>query len=396
MNKWIDIRSDTVTQPTPAMRAAMAEAEVGDDVYQDDPTVLRLEALAAEMTGKEAGLFVPSGTMGNQLAVMTHTTPGDEIIVGARCHIVAHEVGGVARLSGVAYAAADHPDNIIRAADVKRLVRGEDIHLPRTSLLCLENALADGNVVPLDAMDEACRAAKECGLAVHLDGARLFNAAVALGVDARDIAARADSVMLCLSKGLCAPVGSMLCGSAAFVARARKFRKMLGGGMRQAGVLAAAGLLALQVMTKRLHEDHANARLLGDFLAAIPGVRVARERIVINMVFWSPEVAGFDDAACVAFLAERGIKASVPESPGEFRFVTNNDVNSADVERLAFATKKRRRGLSAPPSSFCRTKRFFRNRRCRDRDRRACRCGGRPGPSCLPASVRNRRRRRFP
>lgn len=335
MTKWIDIRSDTVTRPTPAMRLAMAEAEVGDDVYQDDPTVLHLEALAAGMTGKEAGLFVPSGTMGNQLAVMTHTTPGDEIIVGARCHIVAHEVGAAARLSGVGYAVADHPDNIIRAADVKRLVRGVDIHLPHTSLLCLENALADGNVVPLDIMDEAYRAAKECGLAVHLDGARLFNAAVALGVEARDIAARADSVMFCLSKGLCAPVGSLLCGPAGFIARARKFRKMLGGGMRQAGVLAAAGMLSLEVMTKRLGEDHANAKLLADLLAAVPGLRVAREKVVINMVFWSPEVPGFDDAACVAFLAERGIKASVPEMPGEFRFVTNNDVSSADVERLA-------------------------------------------------------------
>lgn len=339
MTTWIDVRSDTVTRPTEAMRKAMAEAEVGDDVYGDDPTVNRLEALAAEMTGKEAGLFVPSGTMGNQLAIMTHTTPGDEIIVGARCHIVAHEVGAAPRLSGVGYAVADNPDNIIRPRDIDRLFRRPDIHLPRTSLVCLENALADGNVVPLDAMDAAYGRAKDYGLAVHLDGARLFNAAVALGVEAKAIASRADTVMLCLSKGLCAPVGSMLCGSAAFVARARKYRKMLGGGMRQTGILAAAGLIALQTMTRRLHEDHANAARLAELLAAIPGVRVARERVKINMVYWSPDIPGFDDKALVAFLRERGVKANEPETPGDFRFVTNNDVSGADVERVVQAIR---------------------------------------------------------
>lgn len=335
MTKWIDVRSDTVTQPTEAMRRAMAEAEVGDDVYRDDPTVNRLEALAAEMTGKERALFVPSGTMGNQLAIMTHTTPGDEIIVGARCHIVAHEVGGAHRLSGVGYAIVDNPDDIIRPEDVARLVRQADIHMPRTSLLCLENALANGCAVPIDVMDGAFRTAKEHGLATHLDGARLFNAAVALGVEAKEIAAHTDSVMFCLSKGLCAPVGSVLCGSAEFVEKARKFRKMLGGGMRQAGVLAAAGLVALETMTARLREDHDNAKRLAELLAAIPGVRVARERVEINMVFWTHSIPGFDDGAFVAFLLERGIKASPPE--GEFRFVTNNGVGRADAERLAGA-----------------------------------------------------------
>jgi threonine aldolase len=337
---WIDVRSDTVTQPTDAMRAAMAAAEVGDDVYRDDPTVLRLEALAAETIGKKDGMFVPSGTMGNQLAVMTHTTPGDEIIVGARCHIVVHEVGAAPRLSGVGYAAVDNPDNIIRADDVRRRVRPPDIHMPRTSLLCLENALADGAVVPLDAMEDAYRAAKERGLAVHLDGARLFNAAVALGVDARDIAARADSVMFCLSKGLCAPVGSMLCGPADFVARARKFRKMLGGGMRQAGVLAAAGLVALRDMPLRLGDDHANARLMADLLAAIPGIDVRRERVRINMVFWNTALPGFDDRAFVDFLRQRGIKAGGAEVRGEFRFVTNNGVDREGVEKVAGAVRE--------------------------------------------------------
>ena len=335
MTKWIDIRSDTVTLPTDDMRSAMAEAEVGDDVYRDDPTVNRLEAQAAKMAGKEAALFVPSGTMGNQLSIMTHTTPGDEMIAGVNSHIVAHEVGGAARLCGVAYAIVDNPDTIIRSQDVARLIRGDDIHLARTSLVCLENALANGDVVPLDVMDAVYRQAKERGLAVHLDGARLFNAAVALGVEAKEIAARADSVMFCISKGLCAPVGSLLCGSAAFIEKARKYRKMLGGGMRQAGVLAAAGLIALETMTGRLHEDHANAARLAELLAAIPGICVARERVKINMVFWSHAIPGFDDGAFVDFLRERGIKASCREEPGMFRFVTNNDVSRSDVETVA-------------------------------------------------------------
>lgn len=340
MATWIDVRSDTVTHPTEAMRRAMAAAEVGDDVYRDDPTVNRLEALAAERVGKERALFVPSGTMGNQLAVMTHTTPGDEIIVGARSHIVAHEVGGASRLSGAGYALVDNPDDVVRADDVARLVRPDDIHMPRTSLLCLENALANGDVVPVDVMDATYRRAKEFGLAVHLDGARLFNAAVALGMEAKEIAARADSVMFCLSKGLCAPVGSLLCGPAAFVEKARKYRKMLGGGMRQAGVLAAAGLIALEEMTARLGEDHANAKRLAELLAAIPGLHAAPELVKINMVFWNHAVPGFDDQAFVAFLAERGFRASVFERSGHFRFVTNHGVGRADVDRLAAAVRE--------------------------------------------------------
>lgn len=340
METGIDLRSDTVTQPTRLMRRAMAEADVGDDVYRDDPGVNLLEETAAEKVGKERALFVPSGTMGNQIAVMTHTVPGDEIIAAARCHIVAHEVGGAARLSGVGYALVDNPDGVIRPEDVARLTRPDDIHMPRTSLLCLENALSDGGVVGVADMDAAYLRAKECGLAVHLDGARIFNAAVALGVDAKEIAARADSVMFCLSKGLCAPVGSMLCGPAGFIEKARKCRKMLGGGMRQAGVLAAPGLVALERMIDRLREDHDNAALLADLLAAIPGVRVARERVKINMVFWDHAIARFDDAAFVAHLRERGVKANSPETPGCFRFVTNNGVGRDDVKRAAAAVRE--------------------------------------------------------
>ena len=210
---FIDLRSDTVTRPTPAMRAAMAAAPVGDDVYQDDPTAKKLEALAAEMTGFEAALFCPSGTMANQLAIMTHTKRGDEVILGQNSHVVAHEVGGAAILSNVSYRIVDNPDDTIRGKDIHRLVRARDIHHPDTGLVCLENALANGTVVPVALMKEAYDAAKAYNLPVHLDGARLFNAATYLGIDAREITAYCDSTMFCLSKGLCAPVGSMLCGS---------------------------------------------------------------------------------------------------------------------------------------------------------------------------------------
>jgi threonine aldolase len=337
MDRYIDLRSDTVTRPTQEMREAMAGAEVGDDVYGDDPTVKRLEELAAHTLGKEAALFVPSGTMGNQLCVMTHTQPGNEIIAGAASHIVHYEAGAAAKLSGVAYALVDNPDHFIRAADVRRLVRpGGNVHYPKTALLCLENALCDGNVVPLAELKAASDTARELGLAVHLDGARIFNAALALGVPADAIAACADSVMFCVSKGLCAPVGSLVCGPAEFVERARYNRKILGGAMRQAGVLAACGLIALEKMRGRLAEDHENARFLGDRLAEIQGIRVNRERIRINMVFWEPEIPGFDGEAFVRFMLKRGIKIS---GGPEYRFVTHNDVSREDIGAVISALR---------------------------------------------------------
>ncbi|MDR1178675.1 MAG: aminotransferase class I/II-fold pyridoxal phosphate-dependent enzyme, partial [Spirochaetaceae bacterium] len=306
----IDLRSDTVTQPTDEMRAAMAGAEVGDDVYGDDPTVNRLEALAAKLMGKEAALFVTSGTQGNQVSVMTHIERGEEIIAGVQSHIIHYEAGAAARLSGAAYALADNPDHVVYAADVRRLVRPSDIHFPRTSLLCLENALCDGTAVPLTTMRASAEAAWELGLKVHLDGARIFNAALALGADPRELAACADSVMFCVSKGLCAPVGSLVCGTKEFVEKARRNRKVLGGAMRQAGILAAAGIIAIEKMTKRLGEDHENAKYLGKKLAEIPGIKVNEEKIHINMVFWEAASPGFDSADFVAFLAKRNIKAS--------------------------------------------------------------------------------------
>ncbi|MCL2236089.1 MAG: threonine aldolase family protein, partial [Defluviitaleaceae bacterium] len=239
--KIIDLRSDTVTKPTEEMRHAMANAVVGDDVYGDDETVMELERLAAEICGKEAALFTPSGTMANQIAIMTFTKRGDEIILGRKSHIAAYEAGAAAVLSGVNYSIVDNADEIITPADIAERVRGKDVHFPDTGLLCLENALSSGRVMGVDQMKSAHQEAKKHGLPVYLDAARLFNAAVSLGVEPKEIAQYCDALMFCVSKGLCAPVGSLLVGSGEFIERARRYRKMLGGGMRQAGVLASAG-----------------------------------------------------------------------------------------------------------------------------------------------------------
>lgn len=330
----IDVRSDTVTQPTPEMRRAMAEAPVGDDVYGDDPTMNRLEELAARLAGKEAAMFVPSGTMGNQLAIMTHTRRGDDVLCGRRSHVFVHEVGASAVLSGVTLNTIDSPDDILHPGLIRAAMREEDIHCPPSTLLCIENALATGGVVPLEELAAIHDTARELGLRIHMDGARLFNAAAVLGVDAREITKYADSVMFCLSKGLCAPVGSILAGSGEFIARARKNRKLLGGGMRQAGILAAAGIIALEEMTKRLGEDHANAAYLAGLLDAVPGIRVRRQERPINMVFCT--IACHDPAALPDRMLARGVKMN-GISDGEFRFVTHHGVSRQDVEKLAQA-----------------------------------------------------------
>lgn len=330
--KYLDFRSDTVTHPTPAMREAMYRAELGDDVYQDDPTTNRLEALAAQTLGTEAALFVPSGTMGNQLALMSHSRRGQEAIVSAGSHIFEHEVGAAAVLSSLNLRQLHFPQGIYDPAQIEAAIRSEDIHEPETGLICLENALANGRVVPLETMRDIQALAKQRGLPIHLDGARLFHAALALGVEARELAACVDSVSCCLSKGLCAPVGSVLCGSAAFIRRARKNRKLLGGGMRQTGILAAAGILALTEMVPRLAEDHANARLLARQLAQLPGVSVEEESVQINMVF-----ARFDwpDLAELApWLRDQGILIGAYTGGPELRFVTHYGLGPEDVERL--------------------------------------------------------------
>ena len=334
MSKIIDIRSDTVTQPTPEMRRVMAEAPVGDDVYGDDPTVNRLEALAAEKSGKEAALFVPSGTMGNQLAIMTHTKRGDDVICGRNAHVFVHEVGAAAVLSGVILNVVDSQDDVIYPGLLEKAIREDDLHCPPTTLLCIENALATGKVVPLDVMEKVYSTAKARGLMVHMDGARLFNAAVALGVPAAQVTRYTDSVMFCLSKGLCAPVGSILAGSREFINRARKNRKVLGGAMRQCGILAAAGILALTEMPAHLREDHENAAWLRQRLAKIPGVHVKEDGIQINMVFFTLDHPKELVESLPEKLLERGIKIN-GISAGEMRFVTNHDVTREDLAFVA-------------------------------------------------------------
>lgn len=335
---WIDLRSDTVTWPTPAMREAMARAAVGDDVYGEDPTIHRLEARAAELTGKEACLFVASGTMGNLIAVLTHCQRGDEVILGDKAHMFVNEGGGMAALGGV------HPHPVPNRADggldmdaVQAALRDpHNPHHPRSRLVALENThnICGGVAVPLEHMREVADWAYAHGLSVHLDGARLFNAALALGVPAREVCAPVDSVMFCLSKGLSAPVGSLLCGSAAFIAEARRWRKMVGGGMRQAGVLAAAGLVALEEILPRLAEDHRRARQLAQGLQQVPGVALDFGLPQTNMVYFSlTEEVPWDAAEVARRLEARRIKVDV-EGPRRFRLVTHYWIDDQAVETV--------------------------------------------------------------
>lgn len=332
MPDWIDLRSDTVTRPTPAMRRAMAEAEVGDDVYGEDPTVRRLEELAAAKVGKEAALFVPTGTMGNEVAVLSHTSRGDQVILDVDSHIYCAEVSGLAVLAAVQPRTLRNRNGCLDPAEVEGCIWPENIHYSRVSLVCLENPLNDagGLAAPVDAMEAVCAVARRHGLAAHLDGARIFNAAAALGVSAADVARPFDSVMFCLSKGLCAPVGSMVAGSAAFIDKARRNRKLLGGGMRQVGVLAAAGIIALEQMVDRLAEDHALARRLAEGLAAIPGISLDPARVETNMVFIRCRRPADE---MVQALSERGILVNAV-GPDRLRLVTHHDVPAAALERV--------------------------------------------------------------
>ncbi len=331
--KIIDLRSDTVTHPTQEMRRAMFEAEVGDDVYGEDPTVNRLEALAAEKLGKEAALFTVSGTMSNLTAVLTHTHHGDEIILGREAHIFWYEVGGAAALGGVVmHTVPNDKQGRLNMQDVEQAIRGKNIHYPVTALLCLENThnRCGGAVLTAEYTKGICRLAHKQGLKVHLDGARIFNAAVALGVPASMLAKDVDSVSLCLSKGLSAPVGSVLCGSKEFIERARKFRKMLGGGMRQAGVIAAAGIVALETMVDRLADDHVNAKRLAQGLSRIRGFTLAQKTVETNIVMFdlSPElsVSEFIDG-----LTKKGVKVG-SRGGNLFRAVTHRMVSTKDID----------------------------------------------------------------
>ena len=336
----IDLRSDTVTRPTEEMRQAMAKAEVGDDVYGDDPTVNQLEKLAAQILHKEAALFVPSGTFGNQVALLTHCNHGDEVILGDDSHIVQHEAGGAAVIAGVQLRAAENElGQIPLKAIESRIRKADDIHYPRTGLISLENAHGNGCVLPLDYMEAVAEMARYYKIPVHLDGARIFNAAEYLKVEPHIIAATADSIMFCLSKGLCAPVGSMLVGSEVFIDKARKNRKMMGGGMRQAGILAAAGIIALEKMRHRLNQDHKNARLLGKWLGQIEGVSLCTKLIQANIVFCQMNLMPpLNPAAFIKRLEDAGILANAPDD-NIMRFVTHNDVKEVDIRRAVDVIK---------------------------------------------------------
>jgi threonine aldolase len=330
--KTIDLRSDTVTHPTDEMRFEMSRAEVGDDVYGEDPTVNRLEAMSARMMGKEAALFMPSGTMSNLVATLAQTQRGDEVIVGSEAHIFWYEVGGMSALGGVMPRTVPNgPDGTMDLADIEAAIRSKNIHYPPTTLLTLENThnRCGGAVLSAAYIAEATRLAHRHGLRVHLDGARIFNASVALGVPAADLVRGADSVSFCVSKGLSAPVGSLLCGDRAFVERSRKYRKMLGGGMRQAGILAAAGIVALEKMIDRLAEDHANASHLAQGLSTIHGIEVSgRCQSNIVMLEVAPGVPGQEFARDMEF---RGVRLS-PRGGQAFRAVTHRMIGAGDVQ----------------------------------------------------------------
>lgn len=340
MKSFIDLRSDTVTIPTDFMKTAMFNAVVGDDVYGDDPTVIELETLAAKIVGKEEALFVPSGTFGNQLALFTHCLRGSEVILGDSCHIIAHEVGASSIIAGVQLRSIDCPNGILNANDIEKRIRfdDDDIHFPSTSLICVENAHSSGKVIPLDKMKEIYDVAKKYNLPVHLDGARLFNASTSLGVNVKEITDLCDSVMFCLSKGLCAPVGSMLAGDKEFIAKARKKRKLMGGGLRQAGFLAAAGIVALNDMSKRLNEDHENAIILASELSKLPELIVDVDSVEINMVFFKFKDANINISNLVKFFLENNIKINNAEN-GEIRFVTHYWVTKDDIHKIVDTLK---------------------------------------------------------
>jgi threonine aldolase len=330
LTNLIDLRSDTVTRPTHEMRIAMASAEVGDDVYGEDPTINQLERRAAEIFGREDALFVPTGTMGNQIALRLHTRPGQEIICESRAHILDWEMASAAVFSGCLIRAVSTPDGILRWKDIEPVIYGRGSLRAATGLIELENTanLAGGRVTPLAVMEEIWANAKERNLPVHLDGARIFNAAAFFDTDVKTLTSGFDSVMFCLSKGLCAPVGSMLVGSAELMEQARIYRKALGGGMRQAGVLAAAGLIALDKMPFRLQEDHANARLLAEALSNMDGVDIDPDTVETNIVIF--HLLGPNTAAdLVARLKARGILASAV-GRSAVRLVTHHDVSRGD------------------------------------------------------------------
>ncbi len=341
MSDMIDLRSDTVTRPSAAMRRAMMEAEVGDDVYGEDPTVNRLERRAAEIAGKEAALFVPTGTMGNTIGIKVNTRHGQEVICEARAHVLDWELAMMAWFAGCLARTVRADDGVLTWSAIRGVVRPDGPHCAGTGLVSLENThnMAGGTVTPVETLDEICHEAHKRGLKVHLDGARVFNAACALGVTVKEIARNVDTVMFCLSKGLGAPVGSMVAGTEEAMRQGRLYRKRLGGGMRQAGVLAAAGLIALEEMPARLPEDHTNARYMADELARIPGLRIDPAKVRTNIVIFDIAATSLAPAEFSARLKARGVRINgVGETA--MRAVTHCDVDRAACERAVEAVKE--------------------------------------------------------
>ncbi len=341
--EWIDLRSDTVTEPTPEMREAMANAELGDDVYGEDPTVNHLQELSTQMLGKEAALFVPSGTMGNLAAILAHCARGDEIIIGDRSHTYLYEAGGVSALGGIHTFVVRNRDNgMVPYDEIEAAIRVDNDHFPISRLICLENThnRCGGSVLSVDYIQEVGRIARNHGLGLHIDGARIFNAAIALDVSPAELVASADSVTFCLSKGLCAPAGSVICGDKALIQKARRARKMLGGGMRQAGVLAAAGVVALESMVDRLREDHNKARRLAETLVELPGISLDYETPATNMIFLKLEdeapISGED---LVRRFADKGIRISA-SSGGHMRLVMHYWVDDEALAQVTDAFKE--------------------------------------------------------
>ncbi|MCP4577352.1 MAG: low-specificity L-threonine aldolase [Deltaproteobacteria bacterium] len=331
----IDLRSDTITLPTPAMRKAMAAAEVGDDVFGEDPTVRKLEALAAQRMGKEAALMVASGTMGNLVCQMAHCGRGDEMILGDKSHIFYYEQGGSAAVGGIhPRVVTNQPDGTLLPEDILSAIRIDDVHFPVTRLIVLENThnLCNGSPLPLSYMKQVREIAHGNGLKLHVDGARIFNAAVALGVSPADLSRPADSISFCLSKGLAAPVGSVVCGSEAFIARAHRIRKVLGGGMRQAGIIASAGIVALEQMVERLIEDHDNARHLAEGLVDVEGLSLGDPEKVRTNIVYMDLTSGISSQEAVRKLEKAGVRV-LSAGPHRLRAVTHYRITASDVDK---------------------------------------------------------------
>lgn len=328
----IDLRSDTVTLPTEEMLEAIKEARLGDDVYREDPTVNALEALAAEKMGKDAALLVTSGTQGNLISLLSHTKRGDEVILEAESHIYYYEVGGLSAVGGLIPRPIKGVRGVLNPRDVEAAIRSEDIHQPKTTLICLENThnRAGGTVVTPREMASLEEVVRNYGLSIHLDGARIFNAAVALKRDVKDFTRHVDSVMFCLSKGLSAPIGSIVAGDEEFIETARRFRKMLGGGMRQAGIIAAPGIIALEKMVNRLEEDHENAKLLAEGLSRIHGIEIDLQTVQTNIVVFNVEKLDITASKFIEMLNNRGVKA-VEFGRFLIRMVTHRGISSNDI-----------------------------------------------------------------